>query len=105
MRKFIYWTIIAALAVVLVVYFVGYFQYKNLDKLQSKSTFTHNLTSHQQTTRSHNISIQNYPISKLILIMFSSISMEIPLKRMLLSLMISKLKTMASMRYIWLTKF
>ncbi|HOS52629.1 MAG TPA: extracellular solute-binding protein [Fervidobacterium sp.] len=38
MRKFIYWTIIAALAVVLVVYFVGYFQYKNLDKLQSKST-------------------------------------------------------------------
>ncbi|HOP82887.1 MAG TPA: hypothetical protein PL174_06730, partial [Fervidobacterium sp.] len=38
MRKFIYWTIIAALAVVLVVYFVGYFQYKNLDKLQSEST-------------------------------------------------------------------
>jgi len=38
MKKFMYWTIAAVLVILLAVYFVGYFQYKNLDKLQSKST-------------------------------------------------------------------
>jgi len=38
MKKFMYWTIAAVLVILLAVYFVGYFQYKNLAKLQSENT-------------------------------------------------------------------
>jgi len=63
MKRFIYWTIIIALAVVLVVYFVGYSQYKNLAKLQSENTENTNYS--QSNVVSMDDSITQYFDTKL----------------------------------------